>query len=84
MSVIEEANREIYTVKVNGIQFEMKDREPTAFRILEIAKLLEAIPGEPSDYILQGDKGEYTPDMHVNLAEDNIFITIPHTPTPVA
>ncbi len=64
-----------FTFKVNGIEVEVKRRELTAREILELAKQRGAMPGKP-DYVLQGDKGQYGPDDRVDLAEDNVFITI--------
>ena len=74
----------VFTIKVNGIEIEVKRRELTAREILELAKQHGAMPGKPEEYILQGDKGKYGPDDRVDLAEENVFITIPNTPTPVA
>lgn len=73
-----------FEVKVNGIQFEVKSLELTARMILEFAKRHGAVPGNPEEYDLQGDKGRYSLDILVNLEEDNIFITLPTTPTQVA
>ena len=73
-----------FEVKVNGTEFVMEDANPTALEILAIAKQLGAIPKNPEDYNLQGDKGEYHGSDRVNLEEDNVFITIPVSPTPVA
>ena len=74
----------VFTIKVNGIEIEVKRRELTAREILELAKQRGAMPGKPEEYILQGDKGQYGPDDRVDLAEENLFITIPNTPTQVA
>ena len=74
----------VFTIKVNGIEIEVKRRRVTAREILELAKQHGAMPGKPEEYILQGDKGKYGPDDRVDLAEENVFITIPNTPTPVA
>ena len=73
-----------FEVKVNGTEFSMEGSNPTALEILALAKQLGAIPNNPEDYVLQGDKGEYRGNERVNLAEDNVFITIPISPTPVA
>lgn len=73
-----------FEVKVNGIQLEAKSRELSARSILELAKERGAVPGNPEEYELQGDKGRYGLDDLVDLEEDNIFITLPTTPTPVA
>ena len=73
-----------FEVKVNGTEFSMENSNPTALEILALAKQLGAIPNNPEDYVLQGDKGEYRGNERVNLAEDNVFITIPISPTPVA
>ena len=73
-----------FEVKVNGTEFVMEDPSPTALEILVLAKQLGAIPNDPEGYVLQGDKGEYQGNQRVNLAEDNVFITIPVSPTQVA
>ena len=73
-----------FEVKVNGTEFVMEDQSPTALEILVLAKQLGAIPNDPEGYVLQGDKGEYQGNQRVNLAEDNVFITIPVSPTQVA
>ena len=74
----------IFKFKVNGIEIESEHRKLTALGILELAKGKGAIPGEPKDYFVQGDKGRYEQDALVDLAEDNQFITIPNRPTQVA
>lgn len=71
-------------IKVNGIQIEVKRQELKASTILALAKERGAVPGNPEEYVLQGDKGRYGPDELVNLEEDNRFITLPTAPTPVA
>ena len=76
--------KEKYEFKVNGIEFTTENRDPTAFEILTDAKRGGAIPNNPEGYALRGDKGEYRGNDHVNLAEDNVFITVPVGPTPVA
>ena len=73
-----------FEVKVNGTEFVMEDPSPTALEILVLAKQRGAIPNDPEGYVLQGDKGEYQGNQRVNLAEDNVFITIPVSPTSVA
>ena len=73
-----------FEVKVNGTEFSMENPNPTALEILTMAKQLGAIPNNPEGYVLQGDKGEYQGNDRVSLAEDNVFITIPTSPTPVA
>lgn len=83
----EQAHRESgkgYELKVNGIQFESESQFMTANQILELAAEKGAIPGKVGDYALEGEKGRYTGDKEVDLEQDNIFITIPITPTPVA
>ena len=71
-------------IKVNGVQIEVKEEKLRAIQVLEIAKEHGAMPGNPEDYRLQGDKGLYEADDWVNFEEDNQFITIPDRPTPVA
>ena len=66
-----------YNFKVNGIEFEIKRRIVLAREILEIAAKQGAMPGKPDEYVLEGDKGRYEADSKIDLAEDNIFITLP-------
>ena len=73
-----------FEIKVNGVEIEVKDEKLQALRVLEIAKEHGAMPGNPSEYLLQGDKGLYEADGWVSFEEDNQFITIPNRPTPVA
>ena len=73
-----------FEFKVNGVQLEEKSRFLTAQEILELAKSHGAMPGNPEDYALQGDKRLYRRDDRVDLEEDNQFITIPTTQTDVA
>lgn len=74
----------VFEIKVNGIQIDNKHQKLTAEEILKLAKDKGAMPGKPEDYELQGDKGVYKADELVDLAEDNVFITLPTAPTPVA
>ncbi|MXZ64523.1 MAG: hypothetical protein F4Z00_03135 [Acidimicrobiaceae bacterium] len=73
-----------FTYKVNGTQFDSESEFLTARQILEMAAKAGVIPGKPDEYYLEGDKGRYKDDDKIDLQEDSIFITIPHTPTPVA
>ena len=73
-----------FTFKVNGEEIYTDHESLLAKEILALAKEKGAIPGNPEDYILQGDKGIYNGNDPVNLEEDNIFIAIPNKPTPVA
>ena len=73
-----------YPFKVNGVELQAQSRVLSALEILEIARKHGAMPGNPDQYLLQGDKGRYQLSDKVDLAEDNIFITVPITPTPVA
>lgn len=73
-----------FPLKVNGVDLESPSRTLSALEILEIAKKHGAMPGNPDQYLLQGDKGRYNLSDKVDLAEDSIFITVPNTPTPVA
>ena len=73
-----------FTFKVNGIEIKTDLSELLARQILALAAEHHAMPGKPDEYILQGDKGQYSRDELVDLAEDNIFVTIPTSPTPVA
>ena len=73
-----------YVFKVNGFDIEVDYRLITARRILELAKVRGAIPDNPDEYALEGDKGRYAPDQSIDLAEENVFYTVRNTPTPVA
>ena len=73
-----------FTFKVNGVEIPNERETLLAKEILALAKNKGAIPGNPENYILQGDKGKYKADDLVNLEEDSIFITIPDKPTQVA
>ena len=73
-----------YDFKVNGAEFQTEYQNPTALEILMIAKQGGAIPNNPEEYVLQGDKGLYQGVDRVNLEEDNVFLTIPVSPTQVA
>ena len=79
-----EALRQGFPFKVNGVQVESERQKLLARDILELAREKDAIPGKPDDYTLHGDKGEYRPDAWVDLEQDNVFITVPNTPTRVA
>ena len=70
--------------KVNGVEIHTDHESLSAEEILELVKEKGAIPGNPEDYILQGDKGMYKRNDHIDLKEDNLFIAIPNKPTPVA
>ena len=78
------ANSRTFAFKVNGVEIAVKQQTLTAREILQLASDKQAMPGQPNEYALQGDKGIYQPDAIVNLQEDNLFITIPTTPTKVA
>ena len=73
-----------FEFKVNGVQLVSAHQRVVARDILELAKQAGAMPGNPEDYILQGDKGQYGRDDWVDLLEDNILTTIRNTPTQVA
>ena len=73
-----------YECKVNGVQFVSDEQILSAAKILDVARQKGAIPGDPSGYILKGVKRDYKGDDPVDLAEDDLFITIPNTPTHVA
>ena len=75
---------DFFIFKVNGVEIHTDHSPLLAKEILELAKEKEAIPGNPKDYILQGDKGKYEGDDSVDLEEDNLFIAIPDKPTAVA
>ena len=73
-----------FEITVNGILIKVAVEKLPAEKVLEIAKEHGAMPGQPEDYQLQGDKGLYKADDWVNFEEDKEFITIPQGPTDVA
>ena len=73
-----------FTFKINGVEIPTEHQKIVAHDILELAEKKRAIPNKPEDYTLQGDKGKYGWNDEVDLEEDDLFITIPNTPTPVA
>ena len=73
-----------YGFKVNGLEFTTEKADPTALEILDIAKRGGAVSDNPAEYILKGEKAEYRGDERVDLAVDNVFITVPAGPTPTA
>ena len=73
-----------FIFKVNGIEIHTTQQRILAHDILKLAKKAGAMPGNPEEYILQGDKGQYGQDAWVDLLEDSVFITILNTPTQVA
>lgn len=81
--MIETASKE-FTFKINGVEISIEHQKIVAHDIMELAEKRGAIPGNPEDYTLQGDKGKYGWDDWVDLEEDDLFIAIPNTPTPVA
>ena len=73
-----------FTLKVNGTQFTSDRQVLSALEILTLAKEKGVIPGDPSGYLLQGEKSTYRGQDPVDLDQDSLFLTIPDTPTPVA
>lgn len=71
-------------VRVNGGEFNVPGDEPTALEILRLAKEKGLMPGDPEGYYLLGDKGRHSIDDRINVREENVFLTIPNRPTPVA
>ena len=47
-----------FTFKVNGVEIRTDHQFLLAKKILELAKEKGAIPGNPDEYILKGDKGK--------------------------
>ena len=85
MSEVEDLKPEDpFSFKVNGIEIKSGGRELAASEILKLAAEHHAMPGKPEEYVLQGDKGQYSPNDLVDLLEDYVFITIPTAPTQVA
>ena len=73
-----------FSFKVNGVDLWSDKPILSVQEILGIAREKGAISQTPDEYILKGDKGEYSPDAQVDLREDKLFITIPSGGTPVA
>jgi len=74
----------VYEFKVNGVEIHSPLEKIVALDVMQLAKNKGAFPGEPEDYILEGDKGRYEPSDWVDLGQDNVFITAPNKPTTVA
>ena len=74
----------VYEFKVNGVEILSPLQKVVALDVMQLAKNKGAFPGKPEDYILEGDNGRYKPDDWVDLKQDNVFITAPNQPTPVA
>jgi len=74
----------VYEFKVNGVEIHSPLQKVVALDVMQLAKNKGAFPGKPEDYILESDKGRYKPDDWVDLKQDNVFITAPNQPTPVA
>lgn len=73
-----------YPYVVNGTELVSAVPKLLALDILTAAKNAGAIPLKPEDYLLQSDQRKYKPHDYVNLEEDNSFITVPQSSTPVA
>ena len=56
-----------YEFKVNGEQFAADQPKVSALEILTIAKQGNAIPNNPEEYTLKGEKAEYRGDDIVDL-----------------
>ena len=73
-----------YDFKVNGVQFSTDEQILTASAILALAREKGAIPGDPANYILKGSKQDYHGKDQVDLAQDDLFLTVPTTSTQAA
>lgn len=73
-----------YTFKVNGIEITVEQQRILAKKILKLAREKDAIPRDPDNYTLQGEKGLYDLNDEVGLELDSLFIAIPNVPTQVA
>lgn len=76
-----------YPFEVNGEKFQSVHERLVAEDILIHAKKKGAIPRAPKDYILVSQNAaatQYKLDDWVDLDQDNIFMTVPNTSTPVA
>lgn len=73
-----------FEIRVNGVEIKVYEEKLQAARILAIAHDHGAMPGQPDEYDLQGQKQLYKDEDWVDLEEDKEFITIPNRPTPVA
>lgn len=71
-----------FEFKINGVEVKISQQVLTAGEILKLAEKYGAIPRNPEQYTLEGDKGTYGWDDKVNLEEDSFFKTIPNTPPP--
>ena len=73
-----------YEYKVNGVQLVSDKQILSAAEILSLAREKGALPGEPDGYILKGTEKDHIGNDEVDLAEDDLFITVPSTSTQVA
>ncbi len=76
-----------YSVKVDGIEFEMPNERAVAHDILERAEKEGALSRAPSTYELKSasfDDKVYGWDDEVDFSEDNVFFAINRESTPTA
>ena len=77
----------IYEYEVNGEKFQSRHERLVAEDILKHAKEKDVIPKNPEDYILVSQNElakNFTLNEWVDLDQDNNFVTVPNTSTPVA
>lgn len=74
------------SVRVNGVPMDVAPGEPVPVSaILDKAKVMDAIAGDPGDYILQTPSGEILGrDQTIRPTPDEEFLAMPAGPTPVA
>ena len=75
---------EIFKFKINGVEIATDKPSLNAREILKIAKERHAISLEVDEYILLGQNREYTLVEEVDIVMDDLLISIPTGPTPVA
>lgn len=75
---------EIFKFKINGVEIVTDKPSLNAGEILKIAKEQHAISREVEEYILLGQNREYAQVEEVDIVIDDLLISIPTGPTPVA
>lgn len=74
----------IFKFKINGVEIATDRSRLNAGEVLKIAKERHAISGEVEEYILLGQNREYALVEEVDVVVDDLLVSIPTGPTPVA
>lgn len=74
----------IFKFKINGIEIASDRSQLNADEILQLAEANHAIPGAPGEYMILGERGEYRGVEEIDIVIEDLLISIPTGPTPVA